>query len=100
MCPCTALTEDEVVQEMQLRGLVSVKEVMKELHWKDSEGCSVCRPALQYYLGMIDPEYEIKREVLYMNKQMNAIVQSDGTYSIVPQMYGGLNNSRSITENC
>ncbi|MFB9759686.1 nitrite reductase large subunit NirB [Ectobacillus funiculus] len=96
MCPCTALTEDEVVQEMQLRGLVSVKEVMKELHWKDSEGCSVCRPALQYYLGMIDPEYEIKREVLYMNKQMNAIVQSDGTYSIVPQMYGGLTTADQL----
>jgi nitrite reductase (NADH) large subunit len=96
MCPCTALTEDEVVQEMQLRGLASVKEVMKELHWKDSEGCSVCRPALQYYLGMIDPEYEIKREVLYMNKQMNAIVQSDGTYSIVPQMYGGLTTADQL----
>ncbi|MFP3122713.1 nitrite reductase large subunit NirB [Ectobacillus funiculus] len=96
MCPCTALTEDEVVQEMQLRGLASVKEVMKELHWKDSEGCSVCRPALQYYLGMIDPEYEIKREVLYMNKRMNAIVQSDGTYSIVPQMYGGLTTADQL----
>lgn len=96
MCPCTTLTEDEVVQEMQLRGLASVKEVMKVLHWKDSEGCSVCRPALQYYLGMIDPEYEIKREVLYMNKRMNAIVQSDGTYSIVPQMYGGLTTADQL----
>lgn len=96
MCPCTTLTEDEVVQEMQLRGLVSVKQVMKELHWKDSEGCSVCRPALQYYLGMIDPEYESKREVLYMNRRMNAIVQSDGTYSIVPQMYGGLTTADQL----
>ncbi len=96
MCPCTTLTEDEVVQEMQLRGLASVKEVMKVLHWKDREGCSVCRPALQYYLGMIDPEYEIKREVLYMNKRMNAIVQSDGTYSIVPQMYGGLTTADQL----
>lgn len=96
MCPCTELTEDEVVQEMQLRDLVSVKQVMKELRWKDSEGCSVCRPALQYYLGMIDPEYESKREVLYMNRRMNAIVQSDGTYSIVPQMYGGLTTAEQL----
>ena len=33
MCACTTLTEDEVVQEIQLRNLSSVQEVMDALKW-------------------------------------------------------------------
>ena len=36
MCACTTLTEDEVVQEIQLRNLSSVQEVMDALHWEQT----------------------------------------------------------------
>ncbi|MFC3883491.1 nitrite reductase large subunit NirB [Bacillus songklensis] len=96
MCSCTALTEDEVVYEMQLRSLTSVQEVMDGLGWGNRKGCSTCRPALHYYLGMIYPEYESKQETLFMNEQMNAVMQSDGTYSVIPQMYGGVTNAEQL----
>ncbi|HWO96624.1 MAG TPA: nitrite reductase large subunit NirB [Bacillus sp. (in: firmicutes)] len=96
MCSCTSLTEDEVVHEMQLRSLTSVQEVMDMLDWKNKQGCSTCRPALNYYLGMIYPEYESKQEILFISEQMNATVQHDGTYSVIPQMYGGMTTAEQL----
>jgi nitrite reductase (NADH) large subunit len=83
ICSCTALTDEEVVQEIQLQGLTSVQEVMDTLGWENKQGCSTCIPAMQYYLGMIYPEYVHKDETLFINGKMNAINQSDGRYSVV-----------------
>ncbi|MEH7375785.1 nitrite reductase large subunit NirB [Neobacillus drentensis] len=96
MCPCTSLTEDEVVYEMQLQSCTTVQEVMEVLDWKSKEGCTTCRPALAYYLGMIYPEYESQQETLFVSEQMNAIVQQDGTYTVVPQMYGGKTTAEQL----
>lgn len=96
LCSCTTLNDDEVVQEMQRRGLTSVQQVMKALNWKNYEGCSICRPAINYYLGMINPEYESKQEALFINEKMIAGIQSDGTYTLIPQMYGGLTNPEQL----
>lgn len=96
MCSCTLLTEEEVVHEMQLLGVASAEDVMDRLNWSSKQGCAVCRPALNYYLGMIYPEYESEQETLFINKQMNAAVQNDGMYSVIPQMYGGLTNAEQL----
>jgi len=90
MCSCTTLTEEEVVHEMQLLNLTSKKEVMEALNWQNSDGCSICSPAVDYYLGMIYPEYENVQNICFVNKRMNAIRNNDGTYTIIPQMYGGI----------
>ncbi|MBO0998587.1 NAD(P)/FAD-dependent oxidoreductase [Bacillus sp. SD075] len=96
LCSCTILTEDEVVYKMQLQDLTSVQETMDVLEWENSEGCSTCRPALSYYLGMIHPEYEIRQQTLFINEKMNATVQSDNRYSVIPQMYGGMTNAKQL----
>ena len=49
-------TRDEVVTAIREKGLAHVREVMNVLGWKNEEGCSKCRPALNYYLGMVSPE--------------------------------------------
>lgn len=56
MCACTTLSRDEVVAEIRGKGLTSIREVMNVLGWEYEEGCSKCRPALNYYLGMINQE--------------------------------------------
>jgi nitrite reductase (NADH) large subunit len=89
MCSCTTLTEDEVVNKMQQYGLTTTQGVMEMLNWQNKQGCSICRPAINYYLGMIYPEYESKQETLFVSERMNATVQNDGTYTVIPQMYGG-----------
>ncbi|MDQ6597551.1 NAD(P)/FAD-dependent oxidoreductase [Bacillus salipaludis] len=75
MCDCTSLTEEEVVLEMQVQGLSSLQEVMDELAWKNRAGCTTCRPAIHYYLTMIDPEYENKQSNLTDYDGMNVIHQ-------------------------
>jgi nitrite reductase (NADH) large subunit len=96
LCSCTTLNDDEVVQEMQRLGLSTIQEVMEVLDWKNSKGCSICRSAINYYLGMINPEYESKQQALFINEKMNAVIQSNGTYTLIPQMYGGITNPKQL----
>ncbi|OIR60081.1 nitrite reductase large subunit [Bacillus sp. FMQ74] len=97
ICGCTTLSRDEVVEEIKAKGLSHTKEIMNVLSWKTPEGCSKCRPALNYYLGMINPtKYEDERTSRFVNERMHANIQKDGTYSVVPRMYGGVTNSTDL----
>ena len=91
ICPCTNLERDEVVEVIREKHLTHLREVMSVLGWNTEEGCSKCRPALNYYLGMIWPEeYVDERESRFVNERIHANIQKDGTYSVVPRMYGGV----------
>ncbi|CEG26407.1 nitrite reductase large subunit NirB [Bacillus sp. B-jedd] len=97
MCACTTLSRDEVVAEISEKGLTSIREVMNVLEWKNEEGCSKCRPALNYYLGMINQEqYKDDRDSRLVNEKMHANIQKDGTYSVVPRMYGGVTTAQDL----
>jgi nitrite reductase (NADH) large subunit len=97
ICKCTTLSRDEVVAEIEEKGLTNVREVMNVLGWKESEGCSKCRPALNYYLGMIYREqYKDDRDSRLVNEKMHANIQKDGTYSVVPRMYGGVTTAEDL----
>ncbi|WP_277678832.1 nitrite reductase large subunit NirB [Gracilibacillus dipsosauri] len=97
ICACTDLTRDEVITEIKQKNLTHTREVMNVLGWKSEEGCSKCKPALNYYLGMIHPkEYEDERESRFVNERLHANIQKDGTYSVVPRMYGGVTNAEDL----
>lgn len=97
ICGCTTLSRDEVVEEIKAKGLSHTREIMNVLGWTTPEGCSKCRPALNYYLGMINPtKYEDDRTSRFVNERMHANIQKDGTYSVVPRMYGGVTNSTDL----
>lgn len=98
LCGCTSLSEDEVVERIQLESLASIQEVFKNLNWKNKNGCSTCLPALEYYLGMIYPEYETESKTVFLNEKMNATLQKDGTYTIIPQTYGGVLNVEQLNK--
>ncbi|MGI8315591.1 nitrite reductase large subunit NirB [Halobacillus mangrovi] len=89
LCSCTSLTEDEVVEKIQLKALGSLEEILIQLNWSTEKGCTKCRASLLYYLEMIHPWFENSEETLYVNDRMNATFQSNGTYTIVPQIHGG-----------
>ncbi|WML24048.1 nitrite reductase large subunit NirB [Neobacillus sp. OS1-33] len=97
LCGCTTLSRDEVVAEIKEKGLTSVKEVMNVLEWNNEEGCTKCRPAINYYLGMIHmDEYKDDRDSRLVNEKMHANIQKDGTYSVVPRMYGGVTTAADL----
>ncbi|MDT8861044.1 nitrite reductase large subunit NirB [Alkalihalobacillus sp. MEB130] len=96
VCGCTTLSRDEVVSEIREKGLQTIKEVMNVLDWKNEEGCSKCRPALNYFLGMVHPSYLDERDSRLVNEKMHANIQKDGTYSVIPRMYGGVTTAKDL----
>ncbi|NOU90850.1 nitrite reductase large subunit [Paenibacillus sp. LMG 31460] len=97
ICGCTTLGRDEVVEAIRGMRLTTTKEVMNVLEWSNTEGCSKCRPALNYYLGMVWPEeHEDERESRFVNERNHANIQKDGTYSVVPRMYGGVTTPKDL----
>lgn len=97
VCSCTTLSRDEVVAAIRDMGLKTTREVMNVLDWNTSDGCSKCRPALNYYLGMVNPvEYEDEKESKFVNERLHANIQKDGTFSVVPRMYGGVTNPEQL----
>lgn len=97
MCACTDLTHMEVRRLIKTKALKSIPAVMQELLWKTSCGCASCRPALNYYLLADWPaEYRDDYQSRFINERVHANIQKDGTFSVVPRMWGGLTNPREL----
>jgi nitrite reductase (NADH) large subunit len=97
MCTCTSLGHDDVRRLIKAKGLKTIHAVMQELEWKTSCGCAKCRPALNYYLVCDWPgEYADDYQSRFINERAHANIQKDGTYSVVPRMWGGVTNSKEL----
>ncbi|MFV0408774.1 MAG: nitrite reductase large subunit NirB [Paracoccus sp. (in: a-proteobacteria)] len=91
MCKCTDHSHEDVRRLIRAMGLKSIPAVMQELGWKTSGGCHSCRPALNYYLIAEWPlDYADDRQSRFVNERNHANIQKDGTYSVVPRMWGGV----------
>mgnify|MGYP001092051173 CR=1 FL=1 len=90
MCGCSEHNHDEVRAAIRDNELKSVQAVMDFLEWKNPNGCSKCRPALNYYLVCQWPEeYSDDYQSRFINERAHANIQKDGTYSVIPRMWGG-----------
>lgn len=97
VCKCTDLTHGEVREFIRSKQLKSIPAVMQELGWKTSCGCATCRPALNYYLVCEWPgEYHDDNRSRFVNERLHANIQKDGTFSVVPRMWGGLTNPAEL----
>jgi nitrite reductase (NADH) large subunit len=97
LCGCTSYTHEDVRRVILERELKAIPEVMQQLHWSTPDGCASCRPALNYYLLCAWPgEYVDDQKSRFVNERMHANIQKDGTYSVVPRMWGGLTNPREL----
>lgn len=97
MCKCTSFTHDDVRRLVLDQRLMSIPEAMQALHWSTPDGCSSCRPALNYYLLCAWPgEYQDDLQSRFVNERMHANIQKDGTYSVVPRMWGGITSPREL----
>lgn len=97
VCGCTDLTHEDVRRLIKAGELKSMPAVMQELGWKTSCGCHVCRPALNFYLLADWPlDYIDDAQSRFVNERNHANIQKDGTYSVVPRMWGGMTNPREL----
>ena len=97
ICGCSDLTHMEVRRLIRAQELKSIPDVMQALGWRTSCGCAKCRPALNYYLlaewpgeALDDPQSR------YINERVHANIQKDGTYSVVPRMWGGMTSADEL----
>jgi len=102
MCKCTSFTHEDVRAAILDKHLKEIPQVMQELSWSTPDGCASCRPALNYYLLCAWPgEHREDPQSRFVNERMHANIQKDGTYSVVPRMWGGVttpNELRAIAD--
>ncbi|MGK2741141.1 nitrite reductase large subunit NirB [Tepidicaulis sp. LMO-SS28] len=97
MCGCTQHAHDDVRRLIIAKSLKNIPEVMQALEWTTPDGCSSCRPALNYYLLCAWPgEYVDDSQSRFVNERHHANIQKDGTFSVVPRMWGGLTNPNEL----
>ncbi|MFV1982621.1 MAG: nitrite reductase large subunit NirB [Thiohalomonadales bacterium] len=90
LCPCTEHNHDHVRATIQNNKLKSVRAVMDTLEWDTPDGCSKCRPALNYYVLCAFPDAKSDDyQSRFINERKHANIQKDGTYSVIPRMWGG-----------
>ncbi|HQP65244.1 MAG TPA: nitrite reductase large subunit NirB [Quisquiliibacterium sp.] len=70
--------------------LLTVDAVFRFMDWRTPDGCATCRPAVNYYLISTWPkEAKDDPQSRFVNERSHANIQKDGTYSVVPRMWGG-----------
>lgn len=97
ICKCSPKTHGDVRRAIVEQGLKSMPAVMQALEWSTPDGCASCRPALNYYLLCAWPgEYRDDKQSRYINERVHANIQKDGTYSVVPRMWGGMTSPAEL----
>ncbi len=90
VCACTDRSHDDVRKAIKSFDLKTISATMGFLEWKTPNGCNKCRPALNYYLLCAWPgEYKDDNQSRFINERAHANIQKDGTYSVVPRIWGG-----------
>ncbi len=90
MCGCTDASHQETRNAIQAEHLLTIPDVYQRLGWRTPNGCSSCRPAVNYYLISTWPkEAKDDPQSRFINERSHANIQKDGTYSVIPRMWGG-----------
>ena len=91
MCGCTDRTHDEVRKAVREHKLLTHRAVYDFLEWRTPNGCASCRPAINYYLVSTWPRDAVDDpQSRFVNERVHANIQKDNTFSVVPQMKGGV----------
>ncbi len=97
MCPCTTYTHEEVRTTITRHQLKTIPAVMAFTEWKTPDGCHKCRPALNFYLLCAWPgEYQDDKQSRFINERAHGNIQRDGTYSVVPRIWGGVTSPHEL----
>ena len=90
LCGCTDLGHQAVRDGIRQQHLLSIAEVYQTLGWRSPNGCASCRPAINYYLLSTWPKQaQDDPQSRFINERSHANIQKDGTYSVIPRMWGG-----------
>ena len=87
--PCIPMKKQELVAAIKAQGLRSVSSVFAALAGGVEDPTS--KIPLASLLNMIWPgEYDDQRDARFINDRVHGNIQKDGTFSVVPEMAGGI----------
>ena len=90
VCACTEHGHQAVRDAIVARHYLSIRAVFEGMGWRTPDGCATCRPAVNYYLTSSWPkEAQDDPQSRFINERSHANIQKDGTYSVIPRMWGG-----------
>lgn len=91
ICACSDKNHEEIRAEIRTKKYLNIPDAMKGMAWRTPNGCATCRPALNYYLLSTWPHEAVDDpQSRFINERVHANIQKDGTYSVIPRMYGGV----------
>ena len=97
MCKCSDHGHDVVRAAIRDNHLTSIQSVREFLEWREADGCAACRPALNFYVLAAWPAEAVDDpQSRFINERAHANIQKDGTYSVVPRMWGGLTTPNEL----
>jgi nitrite reductase (NADH) large subunit len=89
------LEKAELVEKIRSLGLKSVTAVFREL--ADGNDDPASKTGLASLLKSVWPlEYEDERDARFINDRVHANIQNDGTYSVIPRIYGGVTTAAAL----
>ncbi|WP_249010603.1 nitrite reductase large subunit NirB [Conexibacter sp. DBS9H8] len=89
LCACARQTRESVAAAIRQERLGSVSEVAARLG--TGRECGACKPALAYLVSELnDNRHREERHARFINDRVHANIQNDGSFSVVPRMYGGV----------
>ncbi|OQS33320.1 nitrite reductase large subunit [Chromobacterium haemolyticum] len=97
VCGCTDHSHAEVRKAIRDHHLLDHAAVYHFLEWRTPNGCASCRPAINYYLLSTWPREAVDDpQSRFVNERVHANIQKDGTFSVIPQMKGGVTNAAEL----
>ena len=97
MCACTDHSHEAVRVAIREHKYLAQAQIRTEMGWRTPSGCASCRPALNYYLISTWPhEAKDDPQSRFINERAHANIQKDGTYSVIPRMWGGVTNASEL----
>ena len=93
--PGVPLTKPDLVRAIRERDLRSVSAVFRELAGGKEDPAS--KPGLASLLKTLwGKDYEDERDARFINDRVHANIQRDGTFSVVPRIYGGVTSPAQL----
>ena len=93
--PGVPLNKPELIRAVQQHNLKSVSAVFDLLAGGKEDAAS--KPGLASLLKTLwKGEYEDEKDARFINERVHANIQKDGTFSVVPQIPGGITNSDQL----
>ena len=89
LCPCRNQTREDLAAVVRERELESVSAVSAACG--TGRECGACKPALAYLVSEVNANrHREERHARFINDRVHGNIQKDGTFSVVPRMYGGV----------